>query len=67
MWVKLGGDKGHGSFKFSLQVVNVDHPNSIRNTALLSVYKAGDSLTNLHIALDQYKEQIEEIQGMQWR
>ena len=23
VWVKLGGDKGHGSFKINMQVVNV--------------------------------------------
>ncbi len=39
VWVKLGGNKGHGSFKMNLQVVNVTH--------LLAVYKAGDSTTNL--------------------
>lgn len=28
LWVKLGGDEGHGSFKFNMQVCNVLHPNS---------------------------------------
>ena len=26
VWVKLGGDKDHGSFKMNMQVVNVAHP-----------------------------------------
>ena len=65
LWVKLGGDKGRGSFKFNFQLVNTSHPNSVKKTVLVSVFKAGDSPGNLHTALDKYKEQIEEIQGMQ--
>ena len=67
VWVKLAGDKGRGSFKCNMQVVNVAHPNSTRNSCLLAVFKAGDSVTNLHIGLDQYAEHIEELQGMKWR
>lgn len=67
LWVKLGGDKGRGSFKFNLQLVNVLTPNSVKNTALLSVFKAGDSTTNLHTALDMYKEHVSEAQGMTLR
>lgn len=51
IWVKLGGDKGRGSFKFNIQLLNTKHPNSIKNTVLLSVFKAGDTATNLHTAL----------------
>ena len=64
LWIKLGGDKGHGSFKFNFQLMNTEHPNSQKSATLLSVYKAGDSTTNLHTALDMYKEQIDELQGM---
>lgn len=62
--MKVGGDKGHGSFKLNLQLVNVPHPNSIKNTALLSVFKADDSTANLHIALNMYQEHVKECQGM---
>lgn len=64
LWIKLGGDKGRGSFKFNLQLCNVQHPNSLKNTILVSVFKAGDSTTNLHTALDMYKEHVTELQGM---
>lgn len=67
VWVKLGGDKGHGSFKLNLQIVNTAHPNSIKNTTLVALFKAGDSIVNLHTALSQYKTQIQELQGMKWR
>jgi hypothetical protein len=67
LWVKLGGDKGHGSFKLSMQLVNTPHPNSIRSTAVLAVFKAGDTPHNLHTALAQYQQQIDELQGMRCR
>ena len=50
IWIKLGGDKGRGSFKLNMQVVNIPHPNSIRNTSLVAVFKAGDRTVNLHTA-----------------
>lgn len=65
LWLKLGGDKGHGSFKLTLQLVNTCHPNSVKETTLLSVFRAGDSTMNLHTALDMYQEHIKEAQGMQ--
>ena len=50
LWIKLGGDKGRGSFKFNFQLVNTLHPNSVKKTVLVSVFKAGDSASNLHTA-----------------
>ena len=67
LWVKFGGDKGHGSFKFNFQLCNVAHPNSIKNTVLVLVFKAGDNIANLHTGLDMYKEHVKELQGMKLR
>ena len=67
IWVKLGGDKGGGSFKMSFQIANVDHPNSLSNTCTSCVYKAGDSITNMHTALDRYQEQIKDLQLQEWQ
>ena len=53
-----------GSFKLNLQLVNTFNPNSMKKTALLSVFKAGDSTTNLHTALNMYREHVVEAQGM---
>ena len=64
--MKLGGDKGRGSVKMNVQVVNVKNPNSIKNTALFAVFEGDDSIVNLHTILDPYKEQIHEMQGMDW-
>ena len=44
--------------------MNIDHPNSHKNTTLISIFKAGDSTTNLHTALDMYQEHVTEMQGM---
>ena len=60
--IKLGGDKGHGSFKFNFQLTNTEAPKLPEEH--VSVFKAGDSTTNLHTALDMYKEHIQEMQGM---
>ena len=65
MWVKFGGDKRHGSFKFNMQLCNTDHPNSQKRNVLVSMFLAGDRSTNLHVCLDMYKDQISELQGMQ--
>ncbi|KAL5483857.1 hypothetical protein EMCRGX_G020274 [Ephydatia muelleri] len=32
IWIKLGGDKGSGTFKMNFQIVNVAAPNSVNNT-----------------------------------
>ena len=41
VWVKIGGDKGCGSFKLNMQVVNVTKPNSTRNSCLLAIRSSG--------------------------
>lgn len=64
LWLKLGGDKGRGSFKLNLQLCNILHPNSQKNTILLSMVMAGDSTINLHTCLDMYVDQLQELEGM---
>ena len=67
IWIKLGGDKGQGSFKMALQVCNTSRANSSRNTFVFSLFQAGDSATNLHIALERYRHQFEEINATIWK
>ena len=67
IWVKIGGDKGQGSFKMALQVCNTHTSNGSRNTFVFSLFEAGDSPTNLHIALDRYRHQFEEISATVWK
>ena len=67
VWVKLGGDKGGGTFKAGFQLCNVPKPNSPENTCLFCVFEAPDSYVNLHIALDRYRVQVDQVQAHTWR
>ncbi len=66
-WIKLGGDKGGSSFKMNFQILNTPNPNSKQNTCVFAMFEAPDTLTNLHIALDRYSDQVSELQRLQWR
>ena len=37
VFLRIGGDRGGGSFKMSFQIANTDHPNKVENTVLFSV------------------------------
>eukprot|EP00731_Ephydatia_muelleri_P037932 Em0602g1a len=67
MWIKLGGDKGGGTFKMNFQIINFAAPNSVNNTCVFCCFETDDRYTNLHIALERYEEQVEHLQGMTWR
>lgn len=67
IWLKIGGDKGGSSFKLSLQIVNVEKPNSVKNSCVIVLFEAPDSVHNLHLALDRYCTPISELQGSNWR
>ena len=64
IWLKIGGDKG-GWMIF--QIVHVATPNSVHNICIFSCFAAGDSVTNLHVALDRFKDQVEHLHGIKWR
>ena len=62
--VKNGGDKGGSSFKMNFQIVTKPccqhlHPriSSPRHY----------TITNLHVALKRYKQQLKDLEGCQWR
>ena len=67
VWVKLGGDKGGNTTKMNFQIVNVPTPNSIHNTCVFCCFAATDNVTNLHSALDRFRDQVKQLQGMKWR
>ena len=67
IWLKLGGDKGGSSFKASFQIINVEKPNSVCNSFVFALFEASDSVFNLHLALDQYRQSISDLQKAQWR
>ena len=53
--------------KMNFQIMNCLHPNSVTNTCVFTAYEANDSVSNLHIALDRYKAQIDDLQKFVWR
>ena len=67
IWIKIGGDKGGSSFKMNFQICNVATPNSNTNTCVFCAFLAYDSITKLHIALDRYSDQINDLQTTKWR
>ena len=56
------GMKGGTSFKASLQIVNVEKPDSVRNSCFFALFEAPDSAVNLHLALDQFQKDIGDLQ-----
>ena len=67
VWLKIGGDKGGGSFKMAFQIANQPHPNSADHTVVFACLEADDNLPNMHIALDTYRQVVSELHGMKWR
>ena len=47
IWVKVSGDHGGESFKFSFHIGNAEHPTSLYNTVPFLVFGAKDFPTNL--------------------
>ncbi len=51
----------------NFQLLNVPKPNSVNNTCVFSAFQASDTVNNLHVALDQYTDQVAELQTLQWK
>ena len=67
IWVKFGGDKGGSSFKMTYQIVNVSHPNSLRNTVVFACFCADDSYINLKKTLPQVLHQLNDLAKLKWQ
>ena len=67
VWLKIGGDKGGGSFKMAFQIANQPCPNSADHTIVFACLEADDNVPNMHVALDAFKPVVSELQGMPWR
>ena len=48
--------------KMSFQICNLKAPNSVKNTCIFAAFQAGDTITNLHVALNRYQEQVNKIE-----
>ena len=52
---------------FSLQIANVLHLDTVRNTIPICVFNEKDTLANLETALGMYQEQLAELMTSTWR
>ena len=66
IWVKIGGDHGQGSLKATLQVLNIEKPNSKFHTSVFAMAQVPDNVHNLQTLLDRFKLQIEDMQNSNW-
>ena len=66
IWVKFGGDHGKESFKLTLQVVNVEKPNSKTNTVVLAMAYVKDSYDNLSIIMSDIRYKLEDLSKLEW-
>ena len=64
--LKIGGDHGGDSFKGSLQVANVEHPNQESNTVIWTIMEAKDYLSNLLLCLERFKSHIDQFMKIKW-
>lgn len=67
IWIKNGGDKGGQTMKFSFQICNNLHPNSFTNTCVFVAFEAVDTRCNLHVSVDRYKSQIQNLKRFTWQ
>ena len=67
VWIKVGGDKDSGSFKFCYQVAYVHHPNKRANTTIAMMFNSDDSYENQSRTMPLIASQIDALQGKTWR
>ena len=67
IWLKVGVDKGGGTFKMTFQVMNTKAPNSPNNTCVFSIFEASDSVTNLMVVGERFGEQIDSLEDKTWK
>ncbi|XP_071477750.1 uncharacterized protein [Diadema antillarum] len=67
VWLKVGGDKGGGTFKMMIQLANLERPNSLSNTRIVLLYPGTDTSYNLDVALKSFSTQVEELTRSTWR
>ena len=67
IWIKIGGDKGGGSFKMAFQIANTQNPNAKSNTVVYTAFEAPDNAYNIKLGLERYMSDVNQLQKEQWR
>ena len=48
-------------------MANLRNPNSLRNTVIVAMFKAGDNTFNLSLALQEFSQQVDMLMATTWR
>ena len=68
IWVKIGGDNGKNSLKFTLQIANTAKPNTRHNTVVIAIAAVRDSHENMVRFLEgELGSDIKALQSHSWR
>ena len=67
VWIKIGGDKGGGTFKMHFQIVNIATPNSDHTHVCFAALQLGTVSPTSTQHLTRFKDQVEHLNGMKWR
>ena len=63
--MKVGGNHGHGSLKFSLVLVNTKNPNS-KDNILIAIANIKDSRENMEIIFESIRNQLVDVTYFVW-
>ena len=61
---RKSGLKSGGSFNVAMQIVNQPKPNSADHTIVFACLEADDTIANLHVFLDYFRQVIHDMQEL---
>ena len=68
IWVKIGGDHGKNSLKFTLQIANLEKPNARHNTVVIAIASVRDTHDNMVRFLEGgLASDLKALQSHSWR
>ncbi|GFR91922.1 amine oxidase [Elysia marginata] len=68
IWVKIGGDHGKNSLKFTLQIANTAKPNARNNTVVIAIASVRDTHDNIIRFLEGgLATDLKALQSHSWR
>ena len=68
IWVKIGGDHGKNSLKFTLQIANIERPNARQNTVVIAIAAVRDSHENIvRFLKGGLEDELTALQSHAWR
>ena len=66
IWVKIGGDHGQGSLKITLQILNIEKPNSKFHTSIIAMAHVSDNVHNLQTLVKKLETPINALKIATW-